>query len=606
MDIKRLFIALVLSFVFMQTYLWLFGTNENVKDNNSLDSELVSEDLEAENSGTKEKFKSLEKNNGLYINEIEELDVNDLLGYSSPPTLEIKTDVMKLLLEGGANIQNIFIIERINGPNKNYKYTGRWESSCADSQNNANSECLSIYNKTLPVQVLNSDCNPCLYVEHASGVQERILFHLNIDEYPDSTLNAPAGVVLAENQYIIYSKGIGKDGEMSPIYKETTVPLDSYVVTHKFTGLDPNKNVFLRWSGGVEPTESKISYGVGGGLSVYVEEENSYASLATLNDPEALPDAIKTKAAWGAVWTKYFQKAITHKTPESLKTTSFSHNTKKINNKNPDHIYTNITSRHKGSAELEVQSYIGPIDPGHFSESPHLDHLFYGKWYAMGPLKRLIVWLLTTLGDWGLNYGVVCILFAFLIRLFTGPLTKKSFLANQRMQALQPKIKKLQEKYKDDKQKASQETMALYKTEGVNPLGGCLPILIQMPLLIALFQAFQNTIEFRGASFISFWIPDLSQPDMFISTDFFTIIPWVGDWFFGHGISLLPIIMGTVMFLNMKMSSPVSSEGSSKLPMYFMNVFFVLLFNTFPAGLNLYYTAYNILNFIQQKKLKEV
>jgi YidC/Oxa1 family membrane protein insertase len=203
------------------------------------------------------------------------------------------------------------------------------------------------------------------------------------------------------------------------------------------------------------------------------------------------------------------------------------------------------------------------------------------------------------------NYGVICILFAFIIRIFTGPLTKQSFLSNQKMQKVQPKMKKIQEKYKDDQAKLSQATMELYKKEGVNPLGGCLPILVQMPLLIALFQVFRKTIEFRGAEFLPFWITDLSQPDIILQFEFLKHIPGI-SFFFGHGIALLPIIMGVVMFLSMQMTATTSPDPSAKFAMYFMNAFFILLFNTFPSGLNLYYTIYNILNFIQQRQLKQL
>ena len=173
------------------------------------------------------------------------------------------------------------------------------------------------------------------------------------------------------------------------------------------------------------------------------------------------------------------------------------------------------------------------------------------------------------------------------------------------MQAIQPKLKKIQEKYKDDSAKLNQEIMSLYKNEGVNPLGGCLPILIQMPLLIALFQVFRKTIEFRGAPFLPFWITDLSQPDVVLQFDFLNQI-WGISYFFGHGIALLPIIMGVVMFLNMKMTTSTNMNPSQASTMYIMNGFFILLFNTFPSGLNLYYTVYNILNFFQQRKLQKL
>ena len=147
--------------------------------------------------------------------------------------------------------------------------------------------------------------------------------------------------------------------------------------------------------------------------------------------------------------------------------------------------------------------------------------------------------------------------------------------------------------------------MNLYKTEGVNPLGGCLPILVQMPLLIALFQVFRKTIEFRGAEFLPFWITDLSQPDVVLYIPFLNEV-WGLNYFFGHGIALLPVIMGVVMFMNMKMTATNNLNPSAASTMYLMNGFFILLFNTFPSGLNLYYTIYNILNFMQQRKLQKI
>jgi YidC/Oxa1 family membrane protein insertase len=259
------------------------------------------------------------------------------------------------------------------------------------------------------------------------------------------------------------------------------------------------------------------------------------------------------------------------------------------------------------NGKLQVNSYIGPIDMEHLNQdqNKHLVQLFGFGWFFIGYLGKVVMWLLTTLYSIIPNYGIVCILFAFIIRIFTGPLTKKSFLSNQKMQAIQPKLKKIQEKHKDNKGQLNKEIMRLYKKEGVNPLGGCLPILIQMPLLIALFQVFRKTIEFRGASFLPFWITDLSQPDVVVQFAFLKEI-WGINYFFGHGIALLPFIMGVVMFLNMKMTATNNVNSSQTSTMYIMNGFFILLFNTFPSGLNLYYTVYNILNFLQQRKLQKL
>ena len=119
--------------------------------------------------------------------------------------------------------------------------------------------------------------------------------------------------------------------------------------------------------------------------------------------------------------------------------------------------------------------------------------------------------------------------------------------------------------------------------------------MLQMPLLWALFIVFRTTIEFRGAHFV-FWISDLSQPDVIFNLPFSIPI-------YGSGVAVLPLVMGATLMLTMRMSS-ATMDKSQKPVMYFMNAFFVLLFNTFPSGLNLYYTAYNVLSYFQQRSIK--
>ena len=198
---------------------------------------------------------------------------------------------------------------------------------------------------------------------------------------------------------------------------------------------------------------------------------------------------------------------------------------------------------------------------------------------------------------WIPNYGLVLILFSVLVKIVVFPLTKKSYQSSKEMQALQPEIAKLKEKYKNNPQKLNKATIGLYKERGVNPLGGCLPILIQMPLLISLFQVFRSTIELRGAHFVG-WITDLSAPDVVFRLPF--SVPLYGD-----GVAILPLIMGVTMFIQQKMM-PTQASGQQVFMSYFMTGFFVLLFNGFPSGLNLYYTLFNVLTILQQKYLTPV
>ncbi len=210
-------------------------------------------------------------------------------------------------------------------------------------------------------------------------------------------------------------------------------------------------------------------------------------------------------------------------------------------------------------------------------------------WAPIRPLGRLVTWSLSKMYAVIPNYGLVVILFAFLVKILLNPLTKKQFSSTKKMQAIQPQIKKIKEKYKNDPQKLNKAQTDLFKQEGVNPLGGCLPMLFQMPILVAFFTVFRSTIEFRGAPFFG-WITDLSAPDTLMTIA-------------GFPINILPFLMGITMFLQQKLMAAPDSGGQQKMMMYFMNVFFLFLFYTFPSGLNLYYSVFNILSIVQQKYL---
>ncbi|MDX1427540.1 MAG: membrane protein insertase YidC, partial [Salegentibacter mishustinae] len=159
-----------------------------------------------------------------------------------------------------------------------------------------------------------------------------------------------------------------------------------------------------------------------------------------------------------------------------------------------------------------------------------------------------------------------------------------------KMQLLQPKITEIKEKLKDDQQKMSKETMKLYKTYGVNPAGGCLPLLLQMPIFVALWGLFQTAIELRQQPFI-FWIKDLSTPDVIYNLGF--KLPLFGI----QQISGLALLMGITTFIQQKMSM---KDPKQQALIYIMPVMLTILFMSFPSGLNLYYFMFNLLSIAQQ------
>jgi YidC/Oxa1 family membrane protein insertase len=188
------------------------------------------------------------------------------------------------------------------------------------------------------------------------------------------------------------------------------------------------------------------------------------------------------------------------------------------------------------------------------------------------------------------NYGIVIIVFTLIIRLLLYPLTHSSMKSMKKMQALQPMMTELKEKYKEDPQRMNREVMKLYKEYGVNPASGCLLMLPQMPILYALWAVFRSAIELRQASFM-LWIKDLSTPDTIVHLPF--AIPLFGI----TQISGLAVFMGVTMFIQQKMTV---KDPRQKTMVWVLPVMMTLLFNTLPSGLNLYYSIFNVLSIGQQ------
>jgi len=189
----------------------------------------------------------------------------------------------------------------------------------------------------------------------------------------------------------------------------------------------------------------------------------------------------------------------------------------------------------------------------------------------------------------------VIIVFSILVKLILHPLTKKSYQSMSEMQYVQPQMSELREKYKGDPHRLNKEMMRLYKEHKINPLGGCLPTLLQMPLLFALFIVFRSTIQLRGEPFI-LWITDLSLPDTLLTFDFsIPILEW-------NSLHVLPFLMGATSIWQSKMTM---TDPKQKMMIYFMPIFLIFIFYSFPSGLNLYYAIFNVLSMVQTRMIKK-
>ena len=195
-------------------------------------------------------------------------------------------------------------------------------------------------------------------------------------------------------------------------------------------------------------------------------------------------------------------------------------------------------------------------------------------WFIASPLHSLLSFIEGLVGNW----GVAIIILTFIVRGAMYPLTKAQYTSMAKMRMLQPKLQAMRERLGDDRQRMSQEMMELYKKEKVNPLGGCLPILLQMPIFIALYWALMESVELRHAPFFG-WIHDLSAQDPYY---------------------VLPILMGATMFMIQKMSPSTVTDPMQQKIMTFMPVMFTFFFLFFPSGLVLYWLVSNIVTLIQQ------
>ncbi|MDR0910690.1 MAG: membrane protein insertase YidC [Spirochaetaceae bacterium] len=212
------------------------------------------------------------------------------------------------------------------------------------------------------------------------------------------------------------------------------------------------------------------------------------------------------------------------------------------------------------------------------------------------PIEWVINWLLKFFYMLARNYGVAIFLITLLVRLILFPLTKKSSEATIKMQAFQPKIQEIQAKYKDNQQQMQLKMAEFYKEVGYNPLSGCLPLLIQMPLLFAMYNVFNTNFDLRGALFIPGWIPDLSQPESIYHLPF--TIPLLG-W---TDIRLLPIIYTVSQMLTTKLTQMPGQQqqGMMKFMMWGMPIIFFFILYDLPSGLSVYWIFSNLLGTAQQ------
>ena len=348
----------------------------------------------------------------------------------------------------------------------------------------------------------------------------------------------------------------------------------------------------LAWECGLAGTEADAR-----------QDEQRFAALGRIGDEfyqapigkfgKETQRAYEGTIVWAGARTKYFLSALITE-PENRNTGTLA----LLGDRGKGFIGYSIGYPFRGDPRLVEDTftwYMGPLDmnslKGYGIGLEKTIDLGRLRFMSVGILK-LMVWMYRFIP----NYGVVIIILSILTKLLFYRLTHKSFKAMKDMQRIQPRLKEIQEKYKGDRDRINKEVMKLYKEAGVSPLGGCLPLLLQMPVFIALYNVLSNTIELRNAPFVS-WINDLSSPDVLF--DFGSKIPFIGSEF-----HLLPILMGGAMVYQSKLGGSPTGDAvpaaQTKMMTYLMPIIFTIFFYGMPSGLVIYWLVNNVLSIVQQ------
>ena len=450
-------------------------------------------------------------------------------------------------------------------------------------------------NDTTKVNLLKDSNRPLKIKYQSISKQKSITLDGNFKIIQTSQIPTDSSVFINKDESFTISYGLKRNNQI--VAKKTlTFQGDQYDfdLTTDLTKLNDDiaGNTFkLTWNGGLSYTEHPI------------KRENRYTEAFAYTSAEEVEDfevgegekdstEFQGNTLWSSIRNKYFaaafipqDHAINYKL--SGRTTQVGEYTKKI---------YDMELGFPANRPQTTQIFAGPLDYDVVTSlNANLDQIMnLGKIlkFISRPICTGILISLKTLYKFIPNYGIVIMLFAIFIKIVLSPLTMKSMKSMKEMQKLQPKIQEIKDKYEDEPEKLNKETMKLYRQYGINPMGGCFPMLLQMPILISMFTVIRSTIALRNAHFFG-WITNLSIPDRLFQLPF--DIP-----LYGHYFNLLPLVMVITQIFQQKVSG-ASSNPQGKSMAYLMPIMFFFIFNRFPSGLVLYYTMFNLFTVIQTK-----
>ncbi len=393
--------------------------------------------------------------------------------------------------------------------------------------------------------------------------------HLFVSSIRDSVNDvAQMSYAIGDDSVIFF---LGRDKKLAKVYRFD----HDYGFSLRVTG--DTSNHVLSLKAGLNITEPKNEGDDLRNFNAYIKNEKLETITKRIKDSYVYD----SKLDWFALRTKYFILIVNH--INGIGKVSFHKMPGEIEEIETRDAYfgcyymggakVRYGAEIVSQADLEISVLLLPMDRVHLAkyEKGYEEIASGGFW---GPISRVIMAVLNFIYSLIGNYGFAIMIFALLIKLIFFPLSRQMILSQHKMQMVQPELKKIQQKYKNDPQRLNQEMMHLYKTYKVNPLSGCLPLIIQMPIFFALFRTLTTSIEFRHANFI-FWITDLSLKDPYY---------------------ILPISMGIMMVVQ---SLTTTIDPRQRLMVIFMPIVMVWIFINLPSGLQLYWFTYNIFTLLE-------
>ncbi len=416
--------------------------------------------------------------------------------------------------------------------------------------------------------------------------------------------NISVGIASMTENSLVYTGAVDSAVELTKTY---TLATDSYLLDAEFsfkntgnTSLDLS-NSFCVWLGQMDQvTRTADRYARRGADIEVVAENGSYDIIREKTGKSDEWKTIPGKGVWMAVRNKYFTRVMI---PEVQLTAAKIRSTGKKDTRNitayaqfdapqiaPGESYIWNSSFYAGPKSIDILKTL----PAKIGRGTKYDEIIDLGWFSF-LARPILVYGLKKLYNFTGSFGISIIILTLLIKIVTLPLTNKSVNSMKNMQKMQPEMQKIKEQYKDDPKKQQAEMMLLYKKHGANPVSGCLPMLLQMPIFISLYAALSGAIELWGTPFL--WINDLSLPDTVAHIPY--VVPFLGDKALGYtGLNPLPILMCGAM-IGQQALSPSAGDPAQKKMMYLMPVIFLFIFYNMPAGLTLYWFVNQILTMVQ-------